>query len=94
MLEVISHRGGVCCIAITEENKNCISTSISKSRRTGVVRITCWNIGDWRNSKQAIIRELKEETGYHFVEVESMVDFFPSPGYTSGWTIVCGKSCR
>ena len=79
--EIISHRGGVCCIAVTEANKIVLVRQFRKAVEQELLELPAGTLEVGETPKQAIIRELKEETGYHFAEVESMVEFFPSPGY-------------
>ena len=70
--EVISHRGGVCCVAVTEENKIVLVRQFRKAVEQELLELPAGTLEVGETPKQAIIRELK-----------SMVEFFPSPGYTN-----------
>ena len=67
--EVISHRGGVCCVAVTEENKIVLVRQFRKAVEQELLELPAGTLEVGETPKQAIIRELKEETGYHFTEV-------------------------
>ncbi len=80
--ELISHRGGVCCIAVTQENKILLVKQFRKAVEQYMIELPAGTLEKGERAEDAIVRELKEETGYHLVDAEEIVQFYPSPGYT------------
>lgn len=81
--ELISHRGGVCCVAVTPENKILLVKQFRKAVEKSLIELPAGTLEMGETPEQSIIREMKEETGYRITNVEPIVRFYPSPGYTN-----------
>lgn len=81
--ELISHRGGVCCVAVTKENKILLVKQFRKAVEKELIELPAGTLELGETVEESIIREVQEETGYRITNVEPVVRFYPSPGYTN-----------
>lgn len=81
--EIISHPGGVACVAVNEEGKILLVSQFRKAFDLDVTEIPAGKLEKGENPDDAIVREIKEETGYDLIDVEKKFIYYPSPGYTN-----------
>ncbi len=80
--EIVEHPGGVGIIALTEENEVIMVRQFRKPIEDCVLEIPAGKLDAGEDPKMCAIRELKEETGYEAENMEFLVDFYSSPGFT------------
>ena len=80
--EIVEHPGGVGIIALTEENEVIMVRQFRKPIEDCVLEIPAGKLDAGEDPKTCAIRELKEETGYEAENMEFLVDFYSSPGFT------------
>jgi len=80
--EIIEHPGGVCVAAVTEAKELLFVKQYRYPYRKAILELPAGKLNKGENPDEAIIRELKEETGCTGREFRSLGDCYPSPGYT------------
>ncbi|KDR94140.1 ADP-ribose pyrophosphatase [Peptoclostridium litorale DSM 5388] len=80
--EIVEHPGGVGIIALTEENEVIMVRQFRKPIEDCVLEIPAGKLDNGEDPKKCAIRELKEETGYEAENMEFLLDFYSSPGFT------------
>lgn len=80
--EVVEHPGGVCVLAITEENKILMVKQFRAGPRVLTLEIPAGKFDRKESPELCGIRELKEETGYVAGEFKKIGEFYLTPGYT------------
>ncbi|MFC4804387.1 NUDIX hydrolase [Filifactor villosus] len=80
--ELISHRGGVCCVAITDENKILFVKQFRKAVEKELIELPAGTLEAGETPDQAVVREVREETGYAICDVRPVSEFYPTPGYS------------
>ena len=80
--EIVEHPGGVGIIALTEENEVIMVRQFRKPIEDSVLEIPAGKLDDNEDPKVCAVRELKEETGYEAENMEFLLDFYSSPGFT------------
>jgi len=85
--EVIDHPGGVCVLAIDDENRALIVSQFRYPYKEVVREVPAGKLEYGEDPRAAAIRELKEETGADAGEFRFLGELYPSPGY-------CGEIIR
>ena len=81
--EIIYHQGAVAIVAVDDEQR----VLLVKQFRLGAAQVTyeipAGLLEAGEDPQQAITRELREETGYRPLHVESIGGMYVAPGYTT-----------
>ena len=85
--EVVDHPGGVCVLALDDENRALIVSQYRYPYEKVLREIPAGKLEYGEDPTQAAIRELKEETGAVAGDFRPLGDLYPSPGY-------CGEVIR
>ena len=85
--EVVDHPGGVCVLALDDENRALIVSQYRYPYEKVLREIPAGKLEYGEDPTQAAIRELKEETGAVAGDFRPLGDLYPSPGY-------CGEIIR
>lgn len=80
--ELISHRGGVCCVAVTDEKKILFVKQFRKAVEKDLIELPAGTLEVGELPDQAVVREVQEETGYIIRDVRLISEFYPTPGYS------------
>ena len=85
--EVVDHPGGVCVLALDDENRALIVSQYRYPYEKVLREIPAGKLEYGEDPTQAAIRELKEETGAVAGDFRPLGELYPSPGY-------CGEVIR
>ena len=85
--EVVDHPGGVCILALDEENQALLVSQFRYPYERVVRELPAGKLEYGEDPDAAAIRELKEETGAEAGDFRSLGELYPSPGY-------CGEIIR
>lgn len=81
--ELVFHKGAVCAVAITEEKKIVLVRQFRKAVEDYLLEIPAGKLEEGEEIEPAIIRELREETGYEVKELDYVTKFYTSPGFSN-----------
>jgi ADP-ribose pyrophosphatase len=81
--EYIRHNGGVCVVAINENDEVYMVRQYRYPYKEEVLELPAGKLELGEDPLLAGIRELREETGLVAEKTEPLGEFYPSPGYTS-----------
>lgn len=81
--EIVLHRGAVCAVAVTKENKIVLVKQYRKAIEDYLLEIPAGKLEQGEEPSDAIIRELQEETGYETIQSRYITKFFTSPGFSN-----------
>ena len=79
--EMIKHPGGVCVLAITNENNVVMVKQFRYAQKTILLEIPAGKLEVGEDPRECGIRELKEETGYEAESFEFFGKMLPTPAY-------------
>lgn len=82
--EVVYHHGGVCVLAI-KENQIILVKQFRYPNRIETLEIPAGKLEKDEEPKICAFRELEEETNYRAKDMKRIMKVLPSPGYTSEW---------
>ena len=82
--EVVHHRGGVCVLAV-KENQIILVKQFRYPNRIETLEIPAGKLEKDEEPKICAFRELEEETNYRAKDMKRIMKVLPSPGYTSEW---------
>lgn len=85
--EVVDHPGGVCVLALDDENRALLVSQYRYPYEKVLREIPAGKLEYGEDPAQAAIRELKEETGAAAGDFRPLGELYPSPGY-------CGEIIR
>lgn len=85
--EVVDHPGGVCVLALDDENNALLVSQFRYPYEKVLREIPAGKLEYGEDPAKAAVRELKEETGATAGEFRSLGELYPSPGY-------CGEIIR
>ena len=85
--EVVDHYGGVCVLALDDENRVLVVSQYRYPYEKVLREIPAGKLEYGEVPAQAAIRELKEETGATAGDFRPLGELYPSPGY-------CGEVIR
>lgn len=81
--EVVEHPGGVCIIAITDDNNVLLVKQFRAGPRTVLLELPAGKLEYGEDPKECGKRELTEETGYVANKFEKIGEYYLSPGYAN-----------
>ena len=79
--EVADHPGGVCVVALDEQNRVLLVRQFRYPYKKLLREIPAGKLEYGEDPREAAIRELREETGAAAGKFESLGELYPSPGY-------------
>ncbi len=82
--EVVYHHGGVCVLAV-KENQIILVKQFRYPNRIETLEIPAGKLEKDEEPKICAFRELEEETNYRAKDMKRIMKVLPSPGYTSEW---------
>ena len=85
--EVVDHPGGVCVLALDDENRALLVRQFRYPYEKVLTEIPAGKLEIGEDPEKAALRELKEETGAVPGTFRSLGELYPSPGY-------CGEIIR
>lgn len=81
--EVVEHPGGVCVLALTDNNEMLMVRQYRVGSQSVLLEIPAGKL-EWGEEPYACgYRELREETGYEAEEFFLVQDFYSTPGFTN-----------
>lgn len=86
--EIVEHNGGVCVIAINENNEVILVEQFRKPLDKVIYEIPAGKLEKNEDPLDAINRELREETGYTSKNIEYLGRISPTPGYSSEYIYI------
>ena len=81
--EIVLHRGAVCAVAVTKEDKIVLVKQFRKAAEDDLIEIPAGKLEIDEVAETAIMRELKEETGYEVTNLKYITKFYTSPGFSN-----------
>lgn len=81
--EIVEHPGGVAVIPITEGGSIILVKQYRKAVEKFLLEIPAGKLEINEEPRVTAIRELKEETGYSTDNMEYLMEFYTSPGFTN-----------
>lgn len=82
--EVVHHHGGVCVLAI-KNNQIILVKQYRYPNQIDTLEIPAGKLEKDEDTKTCALRELEEETNHRAKDMKLIMKFLPSPGYTSEW---------
>ena len=82
--EVVYHHGGVCILAL-ENNQIILVKQFRYPNRLETLEIPAGKLEQNEDTKECAFREFEEETGYRANDMQFIMKVLPSPGYTNEW---------
>jgi ADP-ribose pyrophosphatase len=79
--EVVKHPGGVCILALTDENKVVMVRQFRYAHRIVQLEVPAGKLEFGEDPRECGIRELAEETGYEAGSFEFFGKMLPTPAY-------------
>lgn len=80
--EIVKHPGAVAIIPITNENKIVMVEQFRKPLERTIVEIPAGKLEKGEEPEYTARRELEEETGYDCEQLDYLVSFYTSPGFS------------
>jgi len=90
--EIVEHLGGVCIIAIADNNKILLVEQFRKPIEGNLLELPAGKLEKDEDSLECAKRELIEETGYRAGSIEFLFSFYTSPGYSDELIHLYGAS--
>ena len=81
--EVVEHNGGVCVVALDDENNIYMVRQFRYAVGRAVLEIPAGKLEKGEDPLEAAKRELSEETGFTAEKWLSLGEMYPTPGYCS-----------
>ncbi len=79
--EIVRPQGAVCVLAQTPERKFVLVRQFRKAMEDYLLEIPAGKLEKGEEPGEAILRELKEETGYMVQSMDYVTSFYTSPGF-------------
>lgn len=79
--EVVAHNGGVCVAALTDDDSLYFVSQFRYPYKEVILELPAGKIDKGENPYDAGIREALEETGCKVKTMQSLGEFYPTPGY-------------
>lgn len=81
--EIVEHPGGVAIVGITDENEILLVKQYRKAVDRVLLELPAGKIEVNEEPKETAFKELKEETGYSTENLEYLLEFYTSPGFST-----------
>ena len=81
--EIVEHPGAVGIVPITEDGKIILVKQFRKAVEKPLLEIPAGKIEINEEPKETALRELFEETGYYSNNMEYIIEFYTSPGFSN-----------
>jgi len=81
--EIVEHPGAVAIIPITDDGEIILVKQFRKAVESELLEIPAGKLEIGEEPLNCAIRELKEETGYTAKELNHVLEFFTSPGFSN-----------
>ena len=81
--EIVDHPGGVCVVAVTDDEKAVLVKQFRKPVERAIWEIPAGKLEHGEDPLECGIRELEEETGYRADEFISLGHMLPTPGFAN-----------
>lgn len=81
--EIVKHRGAVCALALTSDRRIVLVRQFRKATEEFLLEIPAGKLEIGEEPQTAILREIKEETGYEVEKIEYITEFYTSPGFSN-----------
>lgn len=81
--EIVEHANCVAIVAVDTDNNVLLVNQFRKPVEKELLEIPAGGIDPGEDAETAVVRELREETGYLPRKVESLGGFYSAPGYAS-----------
>ncbi len=81
--EIVEHRGAVAMLAFVKDNVILLEHRYRPALDREIYELPAGILKPGEDVVTCAKRELLEETGYEAEEVEPLISFFPTPGYTN-----------
>lgn len=80
--EIVEHPGAVAIVALTEEGEVLLIRQYRKAVEEALLELPAGKIEIDEEPVETAKRELEEETGYRANEIEYLLEFYSSPGFS------------
>jgi len=80
--EIVEHVGAVAAVVMRGDGKVVLVRQFRKPLEREILELPAGLIEEGESPEDAIMREIKEETGYRPGKLERLLDFFLAPGFT------------
>lgn len=81
--DIVMHQGSVGVIAFTDDNRILMVRQFRKPLDKVILEIPAGRLEKGEEPQVCASRELEEETGYRAENIEHLISFYTSPGYTN-----------
>ncbi len=81
--EIVEHPGGVCILAVTDENEILMVKQFRSGPKEVMLEIPAGKLEYGEDPYECALREVEEETGYVPGKLSLICDFCSSPGFTN-----------
>lgn len=81
--EIVEHSGAVAIVPITKEKEIVLVKQFRKATESVLLEIPAGKLEINEQPVECAARELKEETGFYSEEMEHVIEYFSSPGFTN-----------
>lgn len=80
--ELVGHPGAVAVIALNPNNELVLVEQYRKPMEKSIIEIPAGKLEKGEDPKESALRELEEETGYTTENLEYVLSFYTSPGFS------------
>ena len=79
--EIVEHSDCVCVVPLDQEGNVHLVRQYRKPAEQSLLEIPAGGVEDGEDSREAVLRELQEETGYAADSLQHLTSFWTSPGF-------------
>ena len=81
--EIVEHPGAAAVVPVLPDGKIILVKQYRKAVENVLLEIPAGKLEKGESAKDCAVRELEEETGYRAGKIRKILEFFPSPGFSS-----------